>query len=250
MSQRIIYFNVKFEGTPEKPISLKLYAFDEKGEVIASTDVKRNQASLELTTKQAKKARIVIGPSPPEGIKEEKPNFDQVQRRKAYLPEWRFSPRTLKYELLPIPKILWKYWLWCKCKVKGKVVKKVKLGTTTQEWPVYLARVHICEVDPIWLLLKRLPKLEVFRLRDELIKAIGKPIPQPPEPIPFAKGLIDISPENIARVKMDLPVELKTPILNVVARRVTVSKKLSIPASDEDFAFSYFGGKGEGDADS
>ena len=231
MSQRNIDFTVKFDGKPEKPIALRVYAFDEKGEAIAVADVKRNQVSLELTDEQAKKARIVLAPAPPEGLQEEKPNFDQVQRRQAYLPEWAFNPRLRKYELLPIPEIFWKYWLWCKCQVKGKVVKRVTLGTTTEEWPVYLARVHICEVDPVWLILRRLPEREIFRLRDDLIKEVGKPIPQPPEPpVMIDKGLIDPSPENIARMKMGLPVRLKMPVLNAAPRRVAVAKKLAIPA--------------------
>jgi len=94
-----------------------------------------------------------------------------------------------------------------------------------------LARVHICEVDPILLLLKRLPDKEIFRLRDELLKQVGNPIPQPPEP-PFlhVAGLIDLSPENVARMNMDLPVHLKSIVPKSPARRVSVAKKLEISA--------------------
>ena len=230
MSHNPIGFAVKFEEKPEKSIAITAYAFDEKGELIASAAVKRNQVQLELTDDQAKKARIVLAPSPPEGVVEEKPNFDKIQRRQAYTPKWVFNPRTRKYDLEPIPKILWKYWLWCKCIVRGKVVKKVALGTTTEEWPVYLSRVHICEVDPVWLILRRLPEREIFRIRDELIKEVGKPIPHPPEPpLRFDPSVIDPSPENIARVKMEMPYRLKTPVLKVTPQPLSTAEKLSIP---------------------
>ena len=231
MSQETIDFTIKFEGRPEKPINLMMYAFDEKGEAIAAAKVEGNLASLTLTDDQAKRARIVFAPAPAEGVKERRVNIDQVQRRQAYLPEWKFNPRIRKYELLPIPEIFWKYWWWCKCQVKGKIVKKVTVGTTTEEWPVYLARVHICEVDPLWLILKRLPDREILHLRDDLMKEVGNPIPQPPEPpVLFEKGLIDPSPENVARMNMELPIRLKAPVPERPPRRVVVSKKLEIPA--------------------
>ncbi len=232
MSQKTIDFAVKFEGKPEKPIALMIYAFDEKGEAIAAAEVKRNQASLQLPDAKAKTARIVLAPAPAEGGKEERLNLDQIQGRHAYLPKWKYDPKISKYELLPIPEVFWKYWWWCRCQVKGKVVKKVTIGASTEEWPVYLARVHICEVDPVWLLLRRLPEREIFRLRDDFIKEVGQPIPQPPEPpIRFETGLIDPSPENIARMNMELPTRLKAPLLKPAPRRVAVAKKLSLPAT-------------------
>ena len=231
MSQKIMDFSIKFEGKPEKPITLSIYAFDEKGEAISVARVKENIASIALTDDQAKKARIVLAPSSAEGVKEERLNFDQVQRRQAYMPKWKFDPKIRKYELAPVPEIIWKYWRWCKCQVKGKIVKKITVGTTIEEWPVYMARVHICEVDPLWLILKRLPDREILRLRDDLLKEVGNPIPQPPEPpVQFEKGLIDPSPENIARMAMELPVQLKTPILKAPLKRVAIAKKLEIPA--------------------
>ena len=72
MSQKTIDFSIKYEGKPEKPIKLMIYAFDEKGEAIAAAEVNRNVASLELTDDQAKRASIVLAPAPAEGVKEEK----------------------------------------------------------------------------------------------------------------------------------------------------------------------------------
>jgi hypothetical protein len=230
MSQNVLDFSVEFEGKPEKPIAVALYAFDENGELLACADVKRNVASLKLTADQAKRVQIVLAPAPPAGMKEEKLQLSKIERRQVYIPKWKFDPRTLKYKLMPIPEIFWKYWLWCKCQVCGKVVKKVPLGSTTEQWPVYMARVHICEVDPVWLILKRLPKLEVFRIRDELLKQVGQSIPVPPDPPElFELGLIDPSPENVARARMGMPVQLKMPVAEVARKRAVAVKKLAIP---------------------
>lgn len=229
MSQNIINFSIKFEGKPEKPIKFMIYAFDEKGELLSSAAVNRNIASLELTGSQAKKARLVLAPAPAEGVREGKLTFDQVQRIRAYSPKWIFDPKIRKYELSPIPAVFWKYWWWCKCKVKGKVVKKIAVETTTEEWPVYMARVHICEVDPLWLILKRLPDREILRLRDDFIKEVGKPIPQPPEPsILFESNFSDPTPENVARMNMGLPTQLRTFVPKISVRRVAISKKLQL----------------------
>jgi hypothetical protein len=230
MSEKTLSFSIKFEGKPEKLITLKAYAFNEKGEFIAATDVKQNQATLKLTDALAKNARIVLAPAPPEGIQEEKPNLDQVERRQAYLPEWKFNLRLREYELV-IPEKLWKLWKFCKCEVKGKVVKNIKMGGVTQEWPVYLAKVHICEVDPFWFILKKLPPKEILRLRDDLIKEVGRPIPQLPEPtpLPFAEMLIDPTPENMAKSRLELPIQLREPVPKAVFKRAAVAKKLAIP---------------------
>ena len=45
------------------------------------------------------------------------------------MPKWAFDPKITKYELQSIPKdLFWKLWLWCKCEVKGQVMKPVKIG--------------------------------------------------------------------------------------------------------------------------
>lgn len=234
MSQKNISFVINYEGTPEKATSVTLYAFDPKGELIATAELKRNQAQLSLTDAQAKTARIVLAPSSPLGKLEEKLNFDKIQTRQAYLPKWAFDPKITKYELQPIPKDLWKLWMWCKCEVKGQVIKPVKMGESTQNWPIYQARVHICEVDPIWIILRRIPVNILLKARDEIIKAIGKPIPTPPEPdFQLSTGIINPTPENIARAKMAPDISLKTIALKTVRqplRTLAASPKLVLSA--------------------
>ena len=78
MSQNIIEFALTFEGTPEKPLAITLYSFDEKGNLISSAPVTRNVAKLQLTDAQAKRAKLVLAPTPPKELAERKINFDSI----------------------------------------------------------------------------------------------------------------------------------------------------------------------------
>ncbi|MCA1553794.1 MAG: hypothetical protein LC737_05405, partial [Chloroflexi bacterium] len=153
----------------------------------------------------ARRARVFFGPPLPEGRANETPTLDQMERMKAYEPVWQFKPESSVQEIGAIPSALSKFWLWCQCRVRGRVVRPVTIGGTTQELPVCNARVHICEVDPWYWFIIRLPDHLIFKLRDDLIQLerepFRHPIPLPdPPPFNFDPGYIDPSPENIARM--------------------------------------------------
>jgi len=199
-------FKVAFEGQPEKKVEVMAYAFDRRGDFLASAPVKDGKVYLELSDEQAKRAHVFFGPPPPEGTPEEQtPTPELMERWHAYEPIWKFDPELRIQKILPIPSLLWEWWWWCLCRVRGQVVRPVTVGGTTQDMPVCHARVHICEVDRIPFLIPRLPDHLIFRLRDELIKQIERPlrfpIPLPdPPPFRFDPRVIDPSPENIAQM--------------------------------------------------
>jgi hypothetical protein len=205
-------FKVEFEGELEKPIPLTAYVFDDKDKLLAQTSVSEGQFQLDLDPEKARRARLFLVPSIPEGIERVTVSF--LERSKAYKPMWNFEGEKRIYELLPIPKDLLKYWPWCKCRISGNVVRPVTTSEgATQDMPVCHARVHICEVDPIWLIIKRLPDDAIFRLGRQLLIEMNKPIPNlaeehiphPPEPDPGTKfqydlNVMDPSPQNIAKM--------------------------------------------------
>ena len=51
----------------------------------------------------------------------------------AYEPTWQFERSREVYELLPVPEILWPWWYWCACRVRGQVIKVETLGGATYE---------------------------------------------------------------------------------------------------------------------
>ncbi len=112
----------------------------------AKAPVEQGQAQLPLTRKQAEGARIFLAPAQPGG-KKETTTIDSLERMHAYEAVWKFDPRATIQEISPIPERLYEHWPFCRCRVRGRVVRPVIIGGTTQELPVCRARVHICEVD-------------------------------------------------------------------------------------------------------
>ncbi len=197
-----IQFRTSFEGQPDKPIDAVLFAFDRQGNLLASAPLKEGTATLDIPADQLRSARLFVAPAQPEGRTEKKATLEMMERQQAYEAVWQFDDKRREYVLQPIPEFLWKWWRWCLCRIRGRVVKSVLVGETTEDMPVCNARVHICEVDPIPWILLRLPDRLVLRLRDELLQelAIRRPIPLPdPPPFEVNPGYIDPSPENIAR---------------------------------------------------
>lgn len=195
---------VEFDGKSEKPIELTAYAFDRNGKLAASIPVKGNYADLPLHEKAFQEARIFFGPAIPEA-RGKSITLETMSGIKAYEPVLKFEPNKRQYEILPIPEFYWKWWFWCHCRVRGQVVKPITIGGVSYEKPVCNARVHICEADRLYFLLPRLPEQVIWKLRDELLQVIERPIPFPepdPEPFKFDPGVIDPSPINIAKMNL------------------------------------------------
>ncbi|HEY3310966.1 MAG TPA: hypothetical protein VGK00_04925 [Anaerolineales bacterium] len=199
----VLEFKVAFDGKPAESIQFIGYAFDRQGNLLASAPVRNDLVKLSLSAEQARSARLFFAPTKP-GLKIEKDiSLDGLESLRAYEASWSFDIKKQVYELLPIPEYYWKWWLFCKCRVRGQVVKPVSIAGVLTDLPVCEARVHICEVDPFIWLIPRLPDPIVIRLRDELLRAIEWrwPIPLPdPPPFQFDPGVIDPSPLNLARM--------------------------------------------------
>jgi hypothetical protein len=177
-----VKFLVDFDEKPDKPIDIVASAFDRNGTLLLSTPVKEGQVSIPQEIAKTSRLRLFFAPAQPEG---EKPEITlaEMERTHAYEPVWELDPQNLSYQLLPIPKDLWKWWLKCKCRVRGKVVKPVVINNIVMDKPVCNARVHICEVDKLWILIPRLPDYLVLKLRDDLIQVLKHP-PKLPDPDP------------------------------------------------------------------
>src|SRR4051812_23926460 len=206
-----VQFSVPFEEEPEEPLDLAAYVTDRNtGEVVVSTPIKDGRFELELDPARAPNLSISIAPQRPEGA-DALPTSGQLGRLRAYEPVFSFDPKVRRYDLRAIPVDVSQFWWWCLCRVRGKVVKPVTSGGVTVDMPVCHVRVHICEVDPIWIILEKLPDPEIFRLRDDLLEAIRRPFPPtPPEPPwpPIGPGPGPIGPLDLPEMDVtDLEVE-------------------------------------------
>ena len=84
----------------------------------------------------------------------------------------------------PIDRDIWGCWLRF-CVVRGTLLKRVVTGGLTVDLPVCGAEVEIYEVDPIWIILPKIPDLVIDRIRD----LIRKPWPPPPPEERFPNGV-------------------------------------------------------------
>jgi hypothetical protein len=183
-----VRFAVPFEEPPEQPIELAAYVTDRAGNVVASAPVSDGNFELDIDKERGGEVSIGIAPVRSD-LGDRLPTRAQLARLRAYEPVFEFDPSAKRYELQPIPAAISTLWWLCLCRVRGRVVKPVASGGVTVDMPVCHARVHICEMDPIWIWLDRLPDPEIFRLRDDFLQAVKRPGPPPiPDPGPVEIG--------------------------------------------------------------
>ena len=103
-----------------------------------------------------------------------------MQKIGAYEPVWKFRLDQSLQAVLPVPEPNWRNWLWRRCRVRGQVVKAVTPGGP--QLPVCHARVHLCEVDRWFWIIRKLPDQHIIRLRDELVAQLARPFPVNPNP--------------------------------------------------------------------
>jgi len=195
--KKVTPFTVRIgvEGKPEAPLDAAVYLFDAGGALLASAPLKDGRAKLEPKGPVGRTARLLVGPSLSDR-RDTAPSLATLEGLDAFAPKWRFEPGREAYELAPIPEAIWPHWPLCRCRVRGRVVKRtVSAGGVVVEAPVCNARVHICEVDRLPWIILRLPDVDVLRIRDDLLDIIRHPIPWPdPDPGPLREvdlGFID-----------------------------------------------------------
>jgi hypothetical protein len=182
-------------STTERPgfnRKLVAYAFDANGALVDSAEVRSGKAELEIPKGQARRVRVFLAPHD-ENVDPANLTVDRLQRLGAYEPVRRAAADVA--ERFQIPGIIIDRWPFCLCWVRGRVVRN------SDNRAVCDARVHICEVDriPLWIL--RLPDLDLFRLRDDLLEVLrNPPIPKPwppPEP-PIARRALRLEGPRVS----------------------------------------------------
>jgi hypothetical protein len=154
------------------------YVFSSEAQLLASTPLtEKGEARLKfMAAGIAAGLRVLVGPATTEKV----PSFDELIRRGALEQHLRYNPRqpVLQARFKVFPSI-WHCWWRSACFVKGHLIKRVQIGGTWENFPVCNATVEIYEVDPLFIIIPKLPELVIERLRDLIIK------PRPfPEPVP------------------------------------------------------------------
>lgn len=194
--QKELQFHVQFDEKPNEAINYQVVVFDRNKQLAFQSPVTENYFTLPFSAEDVRTKRIFLTPYRDE--RKTDLSLDKLEKSGSY----EISiPREIPVEgpivLSPIPNYIWCWWLYCNCHIRGRVFNYC--GDRYQ--PVYKARVHICEVDPIYWYIYKLPDFEILKLRDDILgKAIHWHLPDPaPDPVIRVNPAIKSSFSNIAK---------------------------------------------------
>ena len=165
------------------------YAFSAGGRLLARAPVdEKGQATLALPAAETARAvRVLVGPE----TEESETLLSDLRRRGAEERHLRLEPGDLKpaVELTISPKV-WPCWLLGLCFVQGTLLKRIVSGGVSIDLPVCGATIEVYEVDPLPVLIPKLPDLVIERIRDIIIDPPPPPPIDPPvdPPGPFPPG--------------------------------------------------------------
>jgi hypothetical protein len=173
-----IQVNIKLQPSPtgEKPPRAMAYGFTGTGHFIAKAAVNENgTATFSVPGADvARELRIIVGPE----TQEDQTTVSALTRRGAQEQIVRVQPgEQLPPVSFVIPHQIWPCWIRL-CLVQGTLLKSVLSGGIPVDFPVCGADVQIYEVEPIEIIIARLPisAIEGFR------QAVINPPPPPPPP--------------------------------------------------------------------
>lgn len=178
VSLRVTGVLLESERAKETPRSAA-YAFSSGGRLLAHERLDaKGVATLSLpVAEEAQSVRILVGPRLETG----EIRVSELLRRGAEERLVRLDPGELQsaVEIVVIPD-KWLCWLLSLCFVRGTLVKRVISGGIPIDLPVCGATVEVYEVDPVWIIVPKLPDLDIERIRDFILKP---PPPPPPPPL-------------------------------------------------------------------
>lgn len=184
-----LQIKAQLTGPGEAP-PLQAYAFNAQGELLGSAVLEKGAASIDLPAElSGQMVQTFLGPQLDKG--ETAPSAAALQRMGAYArPTRLLSERPLLELQVPIAV----FPSWCLCVVRGRLVKRFTLPDgTVKTLPVCHARVHVCEVDAIRIVIDRIPDRDILKLRDDLLDKLRQ-VPWPPIPIPDPGPLTGLLP--------------------------------------------------------
>ncbi len=196
-----IALSVQFEQAEEETPSAQAYLFSQGGQLLAQAGVgPKGDAGLafELPSVPAD-LRLVVAPP---GDAREDVTADAVLQRGGVEQHLRFDPKQPEWQaqLTVFPEV-WRCWLRGLCVVRGQVLKRVERDGVSVDRPVCRATVEIHEVDPLRIVIPRLPRDVLGQLRDIVTGRVPwPPLPEPlpgpfpgpaPDPLPVARSAID-----------------------------------------------------------
>lgn len=168
---------------------LFIYVADKAGNVIEKVPVASKEIQLKTDPDMFHgKAEIYISGELGGKKRGGKVTVKMLKKARAYQPVLKLNDKLI-LELEQLPEIHIPFFK--RCHVQGNLMKHFTIDGEDQVLPVCNVRVHICEIDPLFIIFPRIPDIEIIDLREKLLDMILRekfpPIPIPdPDPWPFA----------------------------------------------------------------
>ncbi|WAC02469.1 hypothetical protein N7U66_01795 [Lacinutrix neustonica] len=188
---------LNYEQKPNEKIDLIGFLFNCRGLLLQQQIAENNTLvfnTLETRNSDKGKAppnldqlRLFIAPATDKRILKVT-NLQEMESYKAYEPILS-TIKSGTVEIQPIPESLSQFWLYCKCRVTGKLSKWFNSGFVWENKAVCNAGVHICEIDHLRFWIHRIPDHIIAKIPDAILKPeLIKPVPRPfPDPPPFER---------------------------------------------------------------
>jgi hypothetical protein len=163
------------------------WVFDKAGNLVEKQPIRSGRAQLKTGSAALRgQSTLYIAPDVPEVTGKRTSLERLLQQAGAYRPSLRLSNNVLNVNILPdLQNFFFK-----RCHITGGISKSFNLDGVATVQPVCNVRVHICEVDPIWLILPRLPDRDILDIRDGLLDKFVEKVPPIPDPIGPVAGPI------------------------------------------------------------
>lgn len=216
-NQMEIKLSVQLQGVEDgcKTPEIAAYAFDSNANLLATAQISKGIATLNAPAPDnTDQLRILVGPV----SDNQQADYSDLIRRGANMQRLRIDPKLLKHNLdVVLFPPDWLCWLRSACTVKGNLHKRVLVGGTYVNYPVCNATIEVYEVDPLWIIVPRLPLDILDKFRDIILNPklpdplpdytppIPLPDPQPgPAPLPFSNlGMSANEIQNLKRASRE-----------------------------------------------
>jgi hypothetical protein len=169
-------------GPGESGPELVAYLFGQGGRLLGQQAVKQGRADLSVPKlKEPERLRVMVGPAM-EG-EDSGRLLSNLTRLDAPIRSVR-SDQIEGLLQIDIDRVLWGCWLRT-CSVRGRLLKRLDVDGMTYDLPVCGAEVEIYEVDPVQVVLPRIPDWVLDRIRQIVLR----PLPWPPPIIRRPPGI-------------------------------------------------------------
>lgn len=237
MAKNLLSFPISFESAPAEPIEVLAFLFTSKGELLQQVKVNsKGMADFADPDIDIQDLQLFVVPNIDKAAERIKSLAD-LEKYRPYKPLLKWD-KNKRFEILPIPNVLARFWKLRFCRAIGKVEKNFLIDGKIVKLPLCKARVHICEIDKINWVLPRIPDWIITRIPDLVFQPPIPPIvvrpwpPKPPIPIdPIGPVIFDRLRPDIFRPDIIRPDVFK-PI------RMAVSAEGAIPAASTDQPFA------------